>query len=130
MSFFTKFFSNKPQRQLTRAEVVTGNTAIFTSWSGNAYANDIYRGAVDAIARNCGKLHGAHFVKYNGTKKDTTDQKLNRLLQVAPNEYMNSYDFLYKLCTHYSIMLLLTLTGIITVIYLVFTLLLVHRLIL
>lgn len=101
MSFFTKLFSNKPQRQLTRAEVVTGNTAIFTSWSGNAYANDIYRGAVDAICRNCGKLHGAHFVKYNGTKKDTTDQKLNRLLQVAPNEYMNSYDFLYKLCTHY-----------------------------
>lgn len=101
MSFFTKFFSNKPQRQLTRAEVVTGNTAIFTSWSGNAYANDIYRGAVDAIARNSGKLKGAHFVKYNGTNKDTTDQKLNRLLQVAPNEYMNSYDFLYKLTTHY-----------------------------
>ena len=101
MSFFTRFFSNKPQRQLTRAEVVTGNTAIFTSWSGNAYANDIYRGAVDAIARNAGKLKGAHFVKYNGTNKDTTDQKLNRLLQVAPNEYMNSYDFLYKLTTHY-----------------------------
>lgn len=101
MSFFTKFFSNKPQRQLTRAEVVTGNTSIFTSWSGNAYANDIYRGAVDAIARNAGKLKGAHFVKYNGTSKDTTDQKLNRLLQVAPNEYMNSYDFLYKLTTHY-----------------------------
>lgn len=101
MSFFTRFFSNKPQRQLTRAEVVTGNTAIFTSWSGNAYANDIYRGAVDAIARNAGKLKGAHFVKYNGTNKDTTDQRLNRLLQVAPNEYMNSYDFLYKLTTHY-----------------------------
>ena len=99
MSLLDRIFKNNKQA-VAKAELVRDNTAVFTSWSGNAYLNDIYRGAVDAIARNAGKLHGAHIVKYDGVKRET-ESKLNRLLQVAPNEYMNSYDFIYKLATHY-----------------------------
>ena len=75
----------------------------FTTWGGDAYANDIYRGAVDAIARNCGKLKGSHIINYADHQKKSGDCKLNRLLQVRPNPYMNAYDFLYKMVTRYFI---------------------------
>jgi HK97 family phage portal protein len=55
---------------------------------------------VDAIARNAGKLKGTHFIQ-NGDIKQPAEDKLNRLLQVQPNPYMNAYDMLYKAVTHY-----------------------------
>lgn len=89
-------------RALVKAEFVNGNTSgMFTSWNGGAYANDIYREGVDAIARNVAKLKGAHIVNYDGVHKTVTDARLNRCLQVAPNAYMTAYDLLYKLTTHY-----------------------------
>lgn len=93
----------KPKgRALVRAEMLNGNTSsAFTSWNCGAYANDIYREGVDAIARNVSKMRGAHIINYDGTHKTTTDARLNRCLQVAPNAYMTAYDLLYKLTTHY-----------------------------
>lgn len=38
--------------------MVAGTLNKFSTWAGNAYENDIYRGAVDAIARNAAKLKG------------------------------------------------------------------------
>ena len=73
----------------------------FTTWNGDAYSNDIYRGAVDAIARNCGKLKGSHVINYEDHRTKQGNCKLNRLLQVQPNPYMNAYDFLYKMITRY-----------------------------
>ena len=75
--------------------------AIFSPWSGNAYENDIYRGAVDAIARNVAKLKGSHVIKYSGSEKAEGDHKINRLLQIQPNPYMSAFDMFYKLITHY-----------------------------
>lgn len=80
---------------------MSGSSAVFTPWSGDAYANDIYRGAVDAIARNAAKLKGSHVIKYQDHTKVDGDCKLNRLLQVQPNPYMSAYDMLYKMVTHY-----------------------------
>nr|DAW59272.1 MAG TPA: portal protein [Caudoviricetes sp.] len=89
-------------RALVKAEMLNGNTSsVFTSFNCGAYANDIYREGVDAIARNVGKLKGAHIVNYDGIHKTGTDTRLNRCLQVAPNAYMTAYDMLYKLTTHY-----------------------------
>src|SRR5699024_6809526 len=62
--------------------------------------SDIYRSAVDAIARNAGKLKGKHIVTTPDTRK-TGDQSLNRILSVRPNQYMTAYDLIYKLTTHY-----------------------------
>ena len=84
-----------------RIAMVDENTAVFSSYDGNAYANDIYRGAVDAMARNAGKLKGSHVIRYADHNKVDGDCKLNRILQVQPNPYMSAYDFLYKLVTHY-----------------------------
>lgn len=70
----------------------------FSTFCGDAYANDVYREAVDAIARNAGKLKGSHVIKYTDHRKDG-DCKINRLLQTRPNQYMTSYDFMYKMIT-------------------------------
>lgn len=101
MGLFDKLFrNNKRPTSTERVEISSGNNH-FTSWSGNAYSNDIYRGAVDAIARNAGKLKGSHILNYIDTKTRPIDNKLNRVLQIEPNPFMNSYDLIYKLVTHY-----------------------------
>ena len=92
-------------RLLNRKATVTTNRLIteptgFSSFYGDAYANDVYREAVDAIARNAGKLKGSHVIQYADHDRAAGDSKINRLLQVRPNPYMSAYDFLYKLVTH------------------------------
>src|SRR5699024_6090904 len=84
-----------------RAEVMAGNST-FTPFSGNAYESDIYRAAIDAIARNAAKLKGKHIIySKQNNKRETGDQHLNRILNVRPNPYMSAYDLIYKLVTHY-----------------------------
>lgn len=80
---------------------MSGNVTTFTPFSGDAYANDIYRGAVDSIARNVAKLKASHVIRYQDHNRVEGDCKLNRLLQTQPNPYMSAFDMLYKLVTHY-----------------------------
>ncbi len=101
MNIFSKIFNRPaPEPKTERVEMMGSNTR-FTAWSGDAYSNDIYRGAVDAVARNAGKLKPSHVVTYRGNERFPGDSRLNRILQVQPNPYMNAYDLLYKLVTHY-----------------------------
>ena len=97
MSILDRLFRKNKTRETT--ELVNEALYGFSSYGGDAYSNDIFREAVDAIARNAGKLKGSHVVNYNGERQETTDGRLNRLLQTRPNRYMSSYDFLYKLTT-------------------------------
>lgn len=98
---FEKLFNRRKEPVRTeRTELLSNSTSIFTPWSGDAYANDIYRGAVDAIARNAAKLKGSHIVTYTD-HKEAAKGKINRLLQVQPNPYMSAFDMLYKMVTHY-----------------------------
>ncbi|MGH0943461.1 phage portal protein [Bacillus mycoides] len=101
-SFFNKIFSRKKEepQKTERADVMSGGAAIFTPFSGNAYESDIYRAAVDSIARNAAKLKGTH-VMTSSDRRKKGDYNLNRILQVRPNPYMTAYDLLYKLVTHY-----------------------------
>ena len=98
MGILDRFF-NKSVR-FCNSKLITEPTATFSSYNGDAYANDVYREAVDAIARNAGKLKGSHVIKYADHNKVDGDCKLNRLLQVRPNPYMSAYDLIYKLVTH------------------------------
>jgi len=82
-------------------QIIVEPAGTFTAYTGDAYGNDIYRGAVDAIARNIGKLKGSHVIRYADHEKADGDCRLNRILQVRPNPYMSAYDMLYKLATHY-----------------------------
>ncbi|MBT2813082.1 phage portal protein [Staphylococcus coagulans] len=78
-------------------EMLTGGFKSLSQFSGDAYSNDIYRSAVDTIARHIAKLSGKHV---NNTK-DFNNYKINRILQNRPNPYMSAYDFLYKVATQY-----------------------------
>lgn len=101
MDFLTRIFrNNKSPTTTARAEVMNGSPAIFTPFSGDAYESDIYRAAVDAIARNAAKLKITHVITIEG-QRSSGDAVLNRLLQVKPNPYMTAYDMIYKLVTHY-----------------------------
>ena len=103
MNLFQRLFGRTPkttQDTTTRTDVLSGSPAVFTPFSGGAYESDIYRAAVDAIARNAAKLKGSHIVNLDGQRK-AGDPVLNRILQVRPNPFMTSYDLQYKLVTHY-----------------------------
>lgn len=101
LGFLSKIFKARPApAQMSQIDVMNGNQAIFTPFSGNAYESDIFRSAVDAIARNASKLKPCHVVEINGFRKVGSND-LNRILQVRPNPYMTAYDLIYKLVTHY-----------------------------
>ena len=97
MSILDRLF--RRERTRTKTELINEPVSGFSMYGGDAYSNDIFREAVDAIARNAGKLKGSHVVTYAGERHETTDGRLNRLLQTRPNRYMSSYYFLYKLTT-------------------------------
>lgn len=102
MNIFSRIFrkAKPPEGRTERAEILGGGSS-FSAWNGDAYANDIYRGAVDAIARNVAKLKGSHVIRYADHDRTEGDCKINRLLQIEPNPYMSAFDMLYKLATHY-----------------------------
>lgn len=97
MSIFDKLFNRK--KTVTKAQFVREPAVGFSTYGGDAYSNDIFREAVDAIARNAGKLKGSHVISYADHDRIDGDCKINRLLQVRPNRYMSAYDLLYKLTT-------------------------------
>ena len=100
MNLFQRIFKPKKPVQAERIEL-TGFDPTFTAWTGNAYASDIFREGVDAIARNAGKLKASHILTFKDRSKSEGRSNLNRILQVEPNLFMTAYDFLYKLVTHY-----------------------------
>lgn len=71
----------------------------FSQFTGDAYQSDVYRSAVDSIARHIAKLSGKHVV--DNQNEANRYSKLNRILQDRPNQYMSSFDFLYKVATQY-----------------------------
>jgi HK97 family phage portal protein len=99
MSIFSRIFRNR-QPQQTAPAVLTGSPAYFTPFSGNAYESDVFRAAVDAIARHGAKLHGSHIIR-TADGRQPGDDNLNYLLGTRPNPYMSAYDALYKLITHF-----------------------------
>lgn len=87
------------EQQTKNFEMLNGGYKSFSQFTGDAYQNDIYRSAVDSIARHIAKLSGKHVI--NNSKQPDINSKINRLLQDRPNPYMSGYDFLYKLATQY-----------------------------
>lgn len=94
MKTIFNFFKRKPKLQEFG---LIANQNAFGAFGGDAYSSDIYRGAIDAIARNAAKLKGSHVIKDELNKQAVSN--INYLLQIQPNELMNAYDFLYKVVT-------------------------------
>jgi len=88
----------KREQKVVKAKMIEA-TSSFSAYNGDAYSNDIFREAVDSVARNAGKLKGSHIVRYHDQGRTAGDAHLNRLLQVRPNQLMSSYDFIYNMVT-------------------------------
>jgi HK97 family phage portal protein len=101
MNILSRIFKKPPA--ITHTEVIGTPPTVFTPFSGNAYSNDIFRSAVDAIARNAAKLKACHVIKTTAGRTNGTNgtNGLDRLLQTRPNPYMSAYDMLYRMVTHY-----------------------------
>ncbi|WP_342588999.1 phage portal protein [Staphylococcus coagulans] len=90
---------NQIEQQATKQfEMLTGGFRALGGFNGDAWSNEIYRSAVDTIARHIAKLSGKHVA--NGMNEEN-HSKINRILRNRPNPYMSGYDFLYKIATHY-----------------------------
>ncbi len=92
-------FRRRPRPQLTEL-TVTGRANNFTAYSGDSYANDIFRSGVDAIAKLCAKFLLQPVATFSDGTAATCDERLAYVLQVRPNRYQTAYDFLYMLFTH------------------------------
>jgi len=91
--------TKQPQSQdYTNLKLLSGYQPIFTMFGDNAYASDIVRAAVDAVARNGAKLKPKHIRKVG---QDIINQKSNiqYLLETRPNVYMDAYTFYYRVLT-------------------------------
>lgn len=86
------------QQNQKHFEMLSGGFQSLSNFNGDAYSNDIYRSAVDAIARHIAKLSGKHVI--DNAKEETKNSKINRIFD-RPNPYMSGYDFLYKIATQY-----------------------------
>jgi HK97 family phage portal protein len=96
---FKKVFGRNPS--FTRQDVEMGgfvslnqSVNILQAAGEDNYKSLFVRVCVDSIAENAAKLKPK--VMYRKTEEDSP---LQRLLEISPNEYMNSYDFLYKVVT-------------------------------
>lgn len=96
MSFIGRIL--RRDQKVVKAKMIEA-TSSFSAYNGDAYSNDIFREAVDSVARNAGKLKGSHVVRYPDHKQEIGDSRLNRLLQIRPNPLMSSYDFIYNMVT-------------------------------
>lgn len=95
-NWFERFFRRTAPPQPNVVQTYHNTNTSFSSWNKNAYESDIYRSAVDSIARHIAKLTLLHRV--GGKDGDT---HLSYLLTKRPNEYISMYDLLYKTATLY-----------------------------
>ena len=96
MSFIGRIL--RKDQKVIKAKMIEATTS-FSAYNGDAYSSDVFREAVDSVARNAGKLKGSHIVRYPDHKQEIGDSRLNRLLQIRPNPIMSSYDFIYNMVT-------------------------------
>lgn len=87
-----------PRSNLTTAQTLSGDTRrTYTTWRGASWDNDVYRAAVDSVARNFGKMKGRHVITDAQGRHTAGNPTITRLLETAPNSIMSAYDFLYRL---------------------------------
>lgn len=99
-SLFNMIFGSRPKEYngTTQLRMLSGYTPFFSDFGTNAYNSDVVRAAVDAIARNAGKLKPKHIRRGSGMSVQA-NSRLERLLQYRPNPHMDTYTFLYKVVT-------------------------------
>jgi HK97 family phage portal protein len=106
MSIFDKLFGRKTvTRSSERQNILRYDIDQYKINSWNKKSVDLYliRASIDALARNIAKME-LDAVMY--TDRDNSIKKVDRVSDVArvlkrPNQYMSTYDFLYKVASLY-----------------------------
>lgn len=91
---FKNVFGHKPSANLinsTNFKLINDFQTDIQNFEGELYDIDTVRSCIHAIASNAAKLKPKHIL--SGQEKQT---QLEKMLQSQPNEYMNTYDFLYR----------------------------------
>lgn len=94
-SLLEKIFGRKPQGTLsnsTQFKLLNDFDSKFYNFDGDLYDSDVVRTCIHAIASNAAKLKPTHILE-----EQTKSSNIERLLQYRPNEYMNTYDFIYRI---------------------------------
>jgi HK97 family phage portal protein len=93
LNILTKLFKSKnAEKQNNTSAGVLEIRSGLSAFSGAAYENAIFRGAVDTIAKHTAKLK---------PRTIPAISQLDRILQTEPNPHISAYDFLYKAATAY-----------------------------
>ena len=87
-------FGSLKQRVTSYWREIGGYTATFTAYNGQIYANDVVRASIRTLAEHTSKA---------SARVTSEDKRLETLLNLRPNLYMNGKDFLYKVRTLYEI---------------------------
>lgn len=87
-------FGGLKQRVTSYWREIGGYTATFSPYSGQIYANEVARASIRTLAEHTSKANA---------RVAGNDRRLEVLLNVRPNLYMNGKDFLYKVRTLYEI---------------------------
>lgn len=97
--FFKNIFSKELNKPVGYSELKMLNefTPRFLNFSNNQYDNLIYRACIDRISSQVAKLTPT--VSLDGVNSFDYFVNLEFLLNNKPNEYMNRYDFFYKICS-------------------------------
>lgn len=98
MNHFKRLF----RRRRTSSNIVPMDTTQwkYASFNGSILEMDLIRACIDALARACAKMQLSAVIDRNGQKNQDTTSDVARVLQ-RPNQYMSTYDFLYKIAAMY-----------------------------
>lgn len=97
-SLFNIVFGKKKQDNMNFADtlkLLSGFNAKFSNISENIEDNLLARECIDTIATHAAKMMPKHYQYKNDVKRHITGD-INYILSQKPNEYMTTYDFLYK----------------------------------
>lgn len=100
-SMFWSIFGKQdyaPDLESTSFRLLNTYDDYFCPFDGEAYDDPTVRACIDVIAKNLAKLKPQHIRRVDG-KVFKADTNLDTMLSTRPNEFMNAYDFLYKIAS-------------------------------
>ncbi|MCD8025078.1 MAG: phage portal protein [Candidatus Gastranaerophilales bacterium] len=96
-NLYQQFFGNKAKSEIKGATHFQLLNQIFgnvTNFNGQIYDEATVRSCIHTIATNCAKLKPQH-----RKSRTVINDSLNRILSLRPNQYMSSFEFIYKIVT-------------------------------
>lgn len=104
MGMYERIFGKQrqPQGNMSEFRLLNSYMGTFTPFSGNAWADDKVRAAVDSFARRAAVVRPKHVRTSDGKAIEINDS-INRILQFRPNPYTTAYSFYYRAAANYKV---------------------------